>query len=431
MMHTGVSATTKRLSAEQQGAMLLALALASGAALGWLSWGPGRAPALAALLPVLIAQCKTRGQAFALGAGYTLGILRHTAAFIGSWFDDSLLIGGAAVATYALISGSVWCLGWSSSSSEWRKALAVAVAWAVALLPPATLGLPGHPLIAWGTIAPGSGWFGVAASVLVPAVLVWVMQRCRARIARSETIALMVLLAGLGALGLARYEPASSHAPGIAAVSTEWGKTGGADDVLRRTYSMGQMSERLAVEGAPLTVFWPESILGEYDPALYPILEMDVLQPAEKHGQTMVIGIDLPLPGRKFENAAVAFYPDGRSAVAVARQPAPVSLWKPWRRDWTFLADWTASNMLSLRDERRAAIIFCYEEYLPILYLINEARDRPDIYLAMANTWAERSPIGSEIQTQHSLGIARLFGRLYVKAENRPIQSRAGQHHLP
>jgi len=193
---------------------------------------------------------------------------------------------------------------------------------------------------------------------------------------------------------------------------------------------MGQMSERLAEDGNPSAVFWPESIIGEYDPSLYGILEMDVLRPAERHGQTTIVGIDLPYPGRRFENAAVAFYPDGRSAVAVARQPAPVSLWRPWAKQGTFLADWKANNMLSLRSGQRVAIIFCYEEYMPILYLINEAKDRPDMYVALANTWAERSPVGSEIQTQHSLGIARLFGRPYVKAENRPANP-TGLQRLP
>lgn len=420
----------KGLWPEQGVGLQLVLAMAAGAALGWLSWGEGRAPALAALLLIAIAFCNSRSQAFALGAGYTLGILRHTAAFIGGWFDGSLLVGGLAVATYALISGIVWSLGWSSSSNEWRKAAAVAVAWVVALLPPAALALPGHPLIAWGSIAPGSGWFGVAASVLLPATMVWAIQRFGPHIPHARTVAMVVLIALLAALGLARYSPASSRAPGVAAVTTAWGQTAGTEDLLRRTDSMGQMSAGISEEGSPLTVFWPESILGQYSPDLYPLLEMDVLRPAERRGQTTVIGIDIPLQGGKFENAAVAFYPDGRSAVAVARQPAPVSLWKPWRQEGTFLADWTASNMLSLLDGRRAAVIFCYEEYVPILYLINEALDKPDLYVALANTWAERSPVGAQIQTQHSLGVARLFGRPYVKSENRPAGA-LGQHRLP
>ena len=65
-------------------------------------------------------------------------------------------------------------------------------------------------------------------------------------------------------------------------------------------------------------------------------------------------------------------------------------------------------------------MIFCYEEYLPALYLINEARDDFEVYVAMTNTWAAESELASLIQTKHSLGMARLFGRPYLKAENRP-----------
>lgn len=89
----------------------MTLAFLIGGALGWASWGEGRAPALAALLPVFLSLCKTRSQAFLLGMGYTLALLRHTADFIGGWFDGSLLVGGAAVLAYGVISGAVWSLG--------------------------------------------------------------------------------------------------------------------------------------------------------------------------------------------------------------------------------------------------------------------------------------------------------------------------------
>ena len=396
------------------------LSLLAGAALGWVAWGEGRAPALAALLPVVVALCRSRTQAFLLGLGYTIALLRHTAAFIGSWFDDSLLIGGAAVLAYGLISGAVWCLGWSGSDRPWRKALALVVAWTVALLPPATVGLPGHPLIAWGAIAPGLGWVGVALAVAVPAGLVWGLAEHRVRPQQSYAV-VGVLVATLGAVGVLQFIPGSSYGPATVAVNTAWGKLDGVDDVLRRVESMGQMSRQLAQQDKPATVIWPESILGNYDPVLYPVLDIALLKAARTAGQTQIIGMDLPTKEQNYENAAVAFYPDGRSARAVARQPAPLSLWRPWQEKNSFIADWTANNVLTLSNTMRAAFIFCYEEYLPVLYLMNEAQGKVDMYVAVTNTWAAQSPVAAEIQTQHSLGMARLFGRPYVKAENRPL----------
>jgi apolipoprotein N-acyltransferase len=417
----------RRMFASVQGAAPNAFAqamlvLLAGVVLGWLAWGEGRAPALAALLPVLVALSRSRIHAFLLGLGYTVALLRHTAAFIGSWFDDSLLIGAAAVLAYGLISGAVWCLGWSRSDRPWRKSLAVVVAWTVALLPPATVGLPGHPLIAWGAITPGLGWVGVALALAVPAGLVWWLAEHRLRPLQTAAV-LGALLASLGAVGILQFVPGTSYGPATVAVNTAWGKLDGVDDVLRRVESMGQMSKQLAQQEKPATVIWPESILGNYDPALYPVLDIALLKAARASGQTQIIGMDLPTKEKHWENAAVAFYPDGRSARAVARQPAPLSLWRPWQETNSFVADWTASNVLTLSNTMRAAFIFCYEEYLPVLYLMNEAQGRVDMYVAVTNTWAAQSPVAAEIQTQHSLGMARLFGRPYVKAENRPLKA--------
>jgi hypothetical protein len=153
---------------------------------------------------------------------------------------------------------------------------------------------------------------------------------------------------------------------------------------------------------------------------MYPVLDLEVLREARRAGRTQVVGMDIPTRDHRLLNAAVAFYPDGRTATAVARQPAPVSLWKPWRRSASFVADWTANNMLAMGQGDRAAVIFCYEEYVPVLYLINEALDAPSVYLALTNTWAAQSSAAAAVQTWHSLGMARLFGRPYLKAENRP-----------
>ena len=122
------------------------LAAAAGFALGFASWGEGRAPNLAVALPLAVALCRTRAQGFILGAAYTAALLRHTASFIGGWFDGSIGIGLLAVAGYAAASGAVWSMGWSRSNSAWIRATMVCLAWCVALLPPAALAVPRSPL---------------------------------------------------------------------------------------------------------------------------------------------------------------------------------------------------------------------------------------------------------------------------------------------
>lgn len=391
----------------------LALWFALGAALGVAAWAEARSPLPALLLPLLVSAAPSRGQAFCLAAGYAAGLMRHAVGFVAAWFDDRWVVGFAAVAAYVLATGSVWACGWSGSPRLRNRVVAISLAWWLALL--ASVVAPGHPLIAAGFAAPGTGWLGVALASFVPALALALGAGVRPALRRVLLVLVLATFAVAGALQVPAV-PSSPFAS-IAAQSTAWGPLTHPDAALQRLQRMGRTSR---ASPARLLV-WPESILGRYEPALAPVLDIELLRPARAAGRTEVIGMDLPMAGKRLRNAAVAFYPDGRRAVAIARQPAPVSLWKPWRQSDTFVADWRASNVLELGDGERAALIFCYEEYVPLLYLLNEAWDAPTVYIALANTWAAREPEAAAIQSWHSLGMARLFGRPYLKAENRPF----------
>jgi hypothetical protein len=88
------------------------------------------------------------------------------------------------------------------------------------------------------------------------------------------------------------------------------------------------------------------------------------------------------------------------------------------------LTDWRANNILTLKDGVVARVLFCYEEYIPLLSLINEAKDAHNIVVVMANTWAAKDQLASTIQSRHSEGIAKLFGKRILRAENRPKKER-------
>ena len=139
------------------------LGLLMGAALGVSAWGQGRVPVLALLLPVLVAFSATRSQAFCVGLGYAVAVLRYCAAFIGSWFGDDMLIGSAAVLTYGVLSGFVWSLGWSGSIRPIRRSAATLLGWLIALLPPAAIGVPESVGVGWGAAMLGSDSEGVVS----------------------------------------------------------------------------------------------------------------------------------------------------------------------------------------------------------------------------------------------------------------------------
>jgi hypothetical protein len=393
----------------------------AGALLGVAAWGEGRVPLLALMLPLLVAFSRSRPQAAGLSFGFAVATLRFIPAYASTWFDGSIVFGSLVAAPAVLLTGGVWTMGWSGSGKLWRKMASISVAWLMALLPPVALGVAGHPLVAAGFALPGAGWAGVLVAWLAPAAVLWVASRWSAG-AAAKRAAMACVAAALAVAGVALHRPlevmrTAGLQRGVLAQQTAWGGLLGnqTEEALRRIQRMGSEDTRGA-----MTVVWAESIIGRYEPPLYPALDVEVLRPARRSGRTVVVGMDIPTQGNRLLNGAVAFYPDGNAATVVARQPAPISLWRPWRDTDTFVADWGAHNMLALGQGDRAAVIFCYEEYLPVLYLLNELLDDPSVYLVLANTWAASDAGAAAVQGWHSFGMARLFGRAYLKAENRP-----------
>ena len=395
------------------------IAVFMGWSIGVLAWGVGRSPQLAAVLPLAVALCSSRLQAFGLAFSYILAVGRGIPAFGAVWFNSEFL-GWTLTLAFCLIGALVWgCLGWSGDRAPSRKALASVLAWTIALLPPAAQVLPGHVVIAWGYITPGWKWMGVGLSVVVPAGAVFYVFYKKVPLLKAR-IALFFLGAVLVAGSFNFQEIDSRYIGDIVAVSTKWGNLSPKSDPISRIERAGAVVRALGQEDLATVVAFPESIFGRYDDALAPVLNVELLMPARDHSMTLVFGADAPTPDGNFETAALAFYPNGETARAVARQVVPFALWRPWQKTGYFLSDWRANNILKLKDGVNARVLFCYEEYIPILSLVNEALDDHQLVLVLSNTWAEKSGVSASIQSRHSEGIAMLFGRKLIKAENRP-----------
>lgn len=397
----------------------IALGLCVGLVIGIGAWGGGRSPLLAVLLPIVISMAPSRWVATAIGIGYLMGVERTGPSYIGTWFDGNLLIGIAIWLGSSIIGGTVWALSWTSSTRPWRKALASALAWGLTLLPPVAVLAMGHTTVAWGFLLPGWGWFGLGLSVLVPAGVIWAFSEFPQR-RNLHITSVAVAGAVLFGVSFTFTPPNTRYIADLVAVSTNWGPARDPFEILRRVEKIGQTVRKLGEERLAAAVIYPESILQTYDPALFPVLSKEVLMPAAETGQTVVLGMDLIDKDGNYQTVATAIYPDGRSATANARQTVPIALWKPWKDSGSFLTDWTASNTIQIKDGVKARIVFCYEEYIPILSLINEAKDEHNLVVVMANTWAAQDKVASAIQALHSEGIASMFGKAILRAENRP-----------
>jgi hypothetical protein len=400
------------------GLSLCARGAALGMLLGWLAWGAGRTPLLALLLPVLLATRRSHGEATCAAGGYALGLMRHSAGFIAAWFEDDVLVGGAVLALCCSVAAVVWGAGWSAARNAATRMRRMVMAWLLALLPPCALAMPGHPLVAVGYLLPGSGWAGVvlsAATCLLAGAL--------GPMASTRPVWRHALLGLAGILLLLSFQhapaPPAAHVRTVQAMQTAWGALGGRETALTRIERMA----RADLPAGARVVVWPESILGRHGTGVDLVLRIELLAPSRQADRVQVVGIDLPAGEGRVRSAARAFYPDGGSATAWARQPVPLALWRPWSRRESFVADWHASNLLRLGQGDVAAVIFCYEEYLPLLWLLNEMGPAPSVYLVMANTWAASSAESPVIQGAHSRGMALLFGRDYLKADNRPART--------
>ncbi len=350
--------------------------------MGLATWGDGRAPVLGILLPLAIAVCPSRPQAFALAMGYLGATIRFNRDFMNAWFDGQLIpsLGWLGLLVFAAL---VWNIAWNRSGGIVRRAGFCLLGWIVAGFTPAAALMAGHPLVVTGYLLPGWGWYGVVAAAAFAPLALYGMHKLQFQ-PKGEVVLVALAGAVLGAASPLLDVPVVDQVRGVASVQTSWGQLGGVDAALSRMAAMGQT--QTAASPRVTTFVWPEAIIGRYEPALYPVLDLELLKPARRAGRVSVVGLDIPVGANRLQTAAVAFHPDGSTATAVARQPVPGALWKPWSSEGSFVADWGASNMLPMGQGDQAAVFFCYEELQPALYLVNELRDAPTMYLALSNT---------------------------------------------
>ncbi len=408
--------------------------LGSAIAIG--SWGEYSSPAISLILPLVWAITPNRYSGFALALGYHLAVVRFLPPFAGVWFE-SLAIGILAWLGQGLLAASTWGLLWPNRRSP--KAVGVmtfVVLVATLLLPWAAVVPSGPPIMGLGFLMPGTGWFGVALFFTALPMLAGyaahvAMQKGVGRLNGSVIAMLATLLLGI-VFGLAGDKLDSSDkgrgrmAGRIAAIHTDWGRFPNTDEeILNRVDKVGKIVRSLA--GGPDgfdTVVFPESILGIYDVGTSAVLQGSVLINAREAGQTVVIGADLKIGHGRYQNVAIAFRPDGSTSYIAARQTPPVVAWAPWLNDGHFPADWLANSTVNVGGGVRARFMFCFEEYMPLLHLISEAREDQNMVIAMSNGWASQNPLSSAIQSGHTEGMAKLFGRQWIRAENRALPAR-------
>jgi hypothetical protein len=403
-----------------------ATAAGLGGALGSWAWSPGHSPALAVLLPILWIMAPDRGAAAGVLGAYALACVRFLPAMAGAWYG-SWLAGAAMWLSIGLVAAAVGAILWPRQNSyAWVTGMTVSLL-ALTLATPLAAVVPGHPLVGWGYLLPGWGWFGVVAMFLLTTTLavtlrIWV----RERFPRKKWIVALVFAVAVSLcvkLGVVPDPDGGRLAGRVGAINTAWGPfpQPRSPEALERIGKIAEATRNLAGgEDGLDTVVFPEAIIGLYEPSLFPVLEVELFRVIRRTGQTVIIGADLQIGPGRFENIALILRPDGTSSWIAARQTSPVSQWAPWSDRLHFPASWLSDSTAPIGRGIQGRFMFCHEEYMPILHLLSEAQGDHQLVVSLANLWAADDPLANSVQASYTQGMVLLFRRNWVRSVNLP-----------
>lgn len=402
-----------------------------GAGCGFAAWSPGQTPALGLLFPLLWAMSPSRAAAAVLAATYAMATVRFLPRFAGHWFDSPAL-GILCWIGVGVASGGLWGLLWPRRGDTLPVTSATLAALALSLLPPMGAILPGHPVVCWGFLAPGSAWIGLAVMTVGMAAAASGLRRAVNLKGRRHVawIVLAGVCVSLSTLGQVPNPAGGERSAGVVGMRTAWGQfpTYGSVEVAQRLQRIGEALEASAKDaGPPRTVVFPEAIIGLYDASLDDVIELEIMRKIRQTAQTVVLGADVTDAAGRFRNIALVLRPDGLRSIVSARQTTPLAQWRPWSGTMHFPANWFGNSAVIVGDKLPVRIMFCHEEWMPGLHLVSEARGENQIIITMANLWAADDRLASDIQAAHTEGMAMLFARPYIRAINSAAGSALNQ----
>lgn len=390
--------------------------LASGAALGIAAWGEGRTALAALLLPLALTLVGGRINVYLFAFAYHLAVLRGAVDFIGNWFESSSM-GIAAWLAFGVVGAIPWTLAWCVNPARpWTRGASATGGFLLSLMPWFAVLQGGHPIYGWGFALQGWGWFGIALAL----AFTWGAASISG--ARQRGCLLGILLIALCIVSLNQERLQMRAAGPFIAANTSWGAPPKNDGEAIDRYSA--VSEVLQKVGAkkldpqPVLVF-AETTLGRYDNTFMFAHQSLLKLPARLYAVNAVIGREFKGKNGEMLNQAVFIDSSGKEQVVNQRQPALLSMWAPWRNE-SFSIGWMRDTKIQVTPDISARVVICYEEFLPFITLLDEWRGGHDVTLVMANAWPTKDDALRHVQATHTEGLARLFNRKIVRAENTP-----------
>ena len=332
-------------------------------------------------------------------------------------------------AVAALLLALPWLLVWSVDVRQalWRAPVGLALT----IIPPLGIIAWASPLTATGFLFPGTRWCGLfVCALLTGALAVWPKRAC---------VALLCIAAAANLIH--PMEPAIPA--GWKAINTHFAH--GAPEPLA-VYRVAEQIQREALSAQASVIVFPETVV-PYWTASTDAFWQQTLAELKASGETVLIGARIPREqfgsGPLYDFSAELATLGGiqpvsgrpptstqwspayfngvvirgaQTAVFEQRNPVPVAMWNPFRRD---SAPLNLEGPALLRiGNKRAAILICYEQLI-VWPLVTAMLENPDVLVGVANDyWATSTPI-PRFQRSAGQSWARLFEVSFVLAVNR------------
>lgn len=284
-------------------------------------------------------------------------------------------------------------LCWTRRESfrPWTAAIAIAIT----AVPPLRILGWASPLVAAGALFPNAGWFGLAAVLALPGLLL----RASTRVVALVTAAAASLLLN------AQVKPLRTPG-GWEAEMTRIHRQAKADDFA--DFAIEERLQRAALSSHARFLVFPEGAVRRWTDAT-DVFWSTAISDARR---TLVIGAGQPVPGTSRYHNSVEIVGEQPRPPFHQRIPVPGGMWNPLRPMGSFALNLFGPGTVDVGGER-TAILICYER--PIL---RSALERPTLLIAISNEAWTAATIVPRVQHTSVRAWARLFGLRVISAIN-------------
>lgn len=379
-------------------ASLIWLRVVTAGAIGLMAWrGQLWAIPLSIVVPCLIAvqptRCTAGAASFAYYAAASLPVIAVAKSYWPSNEASAVLMWIAAAALLSV----PWFFCWTRLESlrPWTSAFAAALT----AVPPLCIIGWASPLLSAGVLFPDSAWFGIAAVLALPGLLIH---------KRTRTISLFV--AGAASFLLNAQVKHIQIPTGWTGEMTRIHRPQKADD-LADLGTEEQLREAAQSSVAKVLVF-PEGAVRRWTDAS----EAFWAPAVSVAGKTLLIGAGEPIPGSaRYYNSVVIVGDHARPAFH-QRIPVPGGMWNPFQPERGVALNLFGPGTIEVGGQR-AAILICYEQLLT-WPMLRSAAEKPTILIAISNeSWTAATTV-PRIQHACVRAWARLFGLPVISAIN-------------